>query len=143
MLRNFIYKWERKLAQRDNNRVVRSFEWGLDFLNRDIFTPTNGHSNDKTFVETNGHSNGNGQVREDGFPGKPDKSELQTIFDFNKLAISESQRFFSAPPVKDFGFDGEWLTFQSSQQTPYDENNTVHARFFPVPARSPGETDSP
>lgn len=141
MLRNFIYKWERKLAQRDNNRVVRSFEWGLDFLNKDMFAPVNGHANGKTSAQTNGHANGNGEVHTDALTDKSD--QLQAIYDFNKLAIAESHNYFSAPPVKDFTFDGEWLSFKSSQQTPYAENNTVHARFFPVPARSATEPDSP
>jgi hypothetical protein len=137
MLKKVIYSWERKLAQRDNNRIVRPFEWGLDFLNRDIF------ANGKAVVQTNGHANGNGQPRVNEFSGESGNSELQTIYDFNKLAIAESHKFFSAPPVKNFTFDGEWLTFQSSQQTPYAENNTVHARFFPVPVRSANEMDSP
>jgi hypothetical protein len=137
MLKKVIYSWERKLAQRDNNRIVRPFEWGLDFLNRDIF------ANGKAVVQTNGHPNGNGQPQANEFPGESGNSELQTIYDFNKLAIAESHKFFSAPPVKNFTFDGEWLTFQSSQQTPYAENNTVHARFFPVPVRSANEMDSP
>jgi hypothetical protein len=143
MLRKFIYKWERKLAQRDNNRVVRSFEWGLDFLNRDIFTSVNGHTNGKAGVQTNGQANGNGQAHNSTSTDQSGKSELQAIFDFNTLAITQSHKFFSAPSVKDFTFDGEWLNFQSSQQTPYTENNTVHARFFPVPAGSANETDSP
>src|SRR6266542_3269415 len=28
----WIDRWERKLATRDTNRVVRPFEWGLDWL---------------------------------------------------------------------------------------------------------------
>src|SRR5436853_2340304 len=131
MLRNFIYKWERKLAQKDNNRVVRSFEWGLDFLNKDLFAPIDRSANGKAFVQTNGQANGNIEVHTSAPAGKSDKNELQAIFDFNKLAIAQSHSYFSAPPVKDFTFDGQWLNFQSSQQTPYAENNTVHARFFP------------
>lgn len=34
-------RWERKLATRDTNRVVRPFEWGLDWLG---LTSANGHS---------------------------------------------------------------------------------------------------
>jgi hypothetical protein len=143
MLRKFIYKWERKLAQRDNNRIVRPFEWGLDFLHGDLFAANNGHANGKAPVQTNGKANGNGQPQADAFSDPSGKSELQAIYDFNKLAIAESPKYFSAPPVKDFAFDGDWLTFQSSQQTPYVENNTVHARFFPVAARNAAETDSP
>ena len=29
----WIDRWERKLATRDTNRVVRPFEWGTDWLN--------------------------------------------------------------------------------------------------------------
>ena len=32
MLQRIFYKWERRLSQRDTNRVVRPFEWGLDFI---------------------------------------------------------------------------------------------------------------
>ena len=29
----YMDQWERKLATRDTNRVVRPFEWGTDWLN--------------------------------------------------------------------------------------------------------------
>ena len=29
----YMDRWERKLATRDTNRVVRPFEWGADWLN--------------------------------------------------------------------------------------------------------------
>ena len=29
----YMDRWERKLATRDTNRVVRPFEWGTDWLN--------------------------------------------------------------------------------------------------------------
>ncbi len=32
MLSRLFYRWERKLSQRDTNRTVRPFEWGLDFV---------------------------------------------------------------------------------------------------------------
>jgi hypothetical protein len=143
MLRKIIYNWEHKLARRDNNRVVRPFEWGLDFLSSDIFAPTNGQVNGKAAMPADGKANGNGRLHANEFSGSTRKTELEAIFAFNKLAIAESDTYFSAPPVKEFSFDGEWLTFQSSQQTPYAENNTAHARFFPVPGRSANETDSP
>src|SRR5512133_55590 len=31
-----IGRWERKLATRDNNRVVRPFDWGLEWLPGDM-----------------------------------------------------------------------------------------------------------
>ncbi len=116
MLKQVIHKWEHKLARRDNNRVVRPFEWGLEFLK------------DNGFGYSNFHLNG--------------RSARDVILDFNAHAIAQSSKFFAAPPVSDFQFDGEWLRFQSSVQTPYAENNTVHARFFPVPPKSPDKDDS-
>jgi hypothetical protein len=32
MLRRLFYRWEAKLAERDQNRVIRPFEWGVDFI---------------------------------------------------------------------------------------------------------------
>ncbi|CAN5493403.1 hypothetical protein BH23ACI1_BH23ACI1_14930 [soil metagenome] len=32
MISRIFYRWEHRLASADNNRVVRSFEWGLDWL---------------------------------------------------------------------------------------------------------------
>ncbi len=39
-----IDRWELKLATRDTNRIVRKFEWGLDWLDR---TPANGQSHER------------------------------------------------------------------------------------------------
>ncbi|MBI3652668.1 MAG: abhydrolase domain-containing 18 [Acidobacteria bacterium] len=154
MLKKVIYKWERKLAQRDNNRVVRPFEWGHEFLSHDIFSSgktsralaTNGNG----ALHHNGHANGHGakQLSAPTLSRFPDiesgdtRAALQAIFDFNKLAIAESDTFFSAPPVQEFFLDDNWLTFASAQPTPYAENNTVHARYFPVPPRQPEAGDS-
>lgn len=35
MLSRIFYKWERRLSERDTNRIIRPFEWGLDFLVED------------------------------------------------------------------------------------------------------------
>ena len=36
---HYMDRWERKLATRDTNRVVRPFEWGADWLNAIGFPP--------------------------------------------------------------------------------------------------------
>src|SRR5437870_588070 len=102
MLKKVIYNWERKLAQRDNNRVVRPFEWGLEFLNRDIFTsaknrsntsdslPINTLSSGNTTPHANGSSkeddrqitapsNGKAALHADGYSKEDSKSQLQAI----------------------------------------------------------------
>jgi hypothetical protein len=120
MLRRLIHAWEHKLARRDNNRIVRPFEWGTEFLDHLGSAQSEG----------NGQSNGNGGT------GR------ETIFKFNDLAIAKSKSFFGSQTVPEFSLEGEWLTFDSAVRTPYAENNTVNARYFPVPAREPAFGDS-
>ena len=108
MLRNVIHKWERRLSRTDNVRVVRPFEWGAEFLNHTGVAP---------------NSNGNGGNRE-------------LIFKFNDKAVAESDRFFAYDDVPRASMEGPWLTFPSPITTPFEENNTVHARYFPVLGRN-------
>ena len=49
-------------------------------------------------------------------------------------AVEHSEEFYTLPPVTDYRFDGERLTWTSAIRTPTPENNTVHARFFPARA---------
>jgi hypothetical protein len=110
MLRQLIHKWERSLSQRDINRMMIPFEWGLEFLSSQV---DSGHS-------VSGHS------------ASSQQHAREIIFGLNEQAIADSDRFFESPPVTDFSFDGDWLSFPSPVITPYENNNTVHARYFPV-----------
>ena len=95
----WITNWERKLATRDTNRVVRRFEWGLDWL---------------------GLPSANGNSR-------------KVMREFVSGALADSGRFFSYETPRDYRLEGGRLTFTSPLETPYPENNLVHAAFFPVP----------
>lgn len=99
-------RWERKLATRDTNRVVRPFEWGLDWLSA---TGTAGSS---LLANANGDARG-------------------ILRDFIAGAVADSDRFFSYETPKDFDLNGNHLTFTSPVVSPYAANNTVHAEFFP------------
>jgi len=101
----WIDDWERKLATRDTNRVVRPFEWGADWL----------HSLD--FPSCPAEANGDGAAHVSRFVAE---------------ALADSDRFYSYPPVNDFQLHGTSLTFTSPVRSPYPENNTVHARWFPA-----------
>jgi hypothetical protein len=102
MYAKLMHDWERRCHDRDNNRVVRPFEWGVECLDREF---------------TNGH--------------RPDEYR-RIIEHYNESAIARSDRFFAPPPARaeDFEFDGFRLRFPSGVETAYPENNTVHARFF-------------
>ena len=113
MIKRIIHGWERKLALRDNNRVVRSFEWGTEFLD---FSFTRASK-----APGNGDSNG--------------KSSRDVLYRFNDQAVSNSERFFELTSSPRYEFDGNWLALESPVQTPYPPNNTAYARYFPVPSR--------
>ena len=58
---------------------------------------------------------------------------LQRIQEYNRQALAASDAYFAPPPSEpgQFNFDGFRLRFPSAIHTPYPENNTVHARYFP------------
>src|SRR5690242_17215683 len=98
--------WERKLATRDTNRVVRPFEWGTDWL---ATLP---------FPGCDANANGNSP---------------ECLSQFVQAAIADSDRFFSYDAVRDYQLTGSELTFTSPVSTAYPENNTTRARWFPAP----------
>ena len=102
----WIDRWERKLASRDTNRVERPFEWGTDWLARI------------------------------GFPSCPadaNGSSASCVSRFVEQAVNDSDRFYSYEPVRDYRLHHGALTFSSPVSSPYPENDTVHARWFPAP----------
>jgi len=102
----YMDRWERKLAMRDTNRVVRPFEWGTDWL----------HSLD--FPSCPADANGN---------------SAECVSRFATETLADSERFFSYEPVRDYCLEGNRLTFTSPARTRYPENNTAHALWFPAP----------
>lgn len=53
--------------------------------------------------------------------------------EFHRQAVAASHDFYHAPPVTDYRLKENLLTFTSALPSPYDNNNTVHADFFPAP----------
>ena len=98
-------QWERKLATRDTNRVVRPFDWGADWL----------HS--IGFPSCPAEVNGNAEA---------------CLSRFVREALADSKRFYSYQPVEDYRFADGRLTFTSPVVSPYLENNTVQALWFPA-----------
>jgi hypothetical protein len=99
-------QWERKLATRDTNRVVRPFEWGADWLHS-IGTPA-------CPAELNGDADA-------------------CLSRFVRDVLADSDRFYSYEPARDYRLEGGRLTFTSPVRSPYPVNNTVHALWFPEP----------
>ncbi len=97
--------WERKLAFRSTNRVVRPFEWGLDWAAR---LPA-AHR-----IARNGHT------------------PAEYFRELNAAAIAHSDEFFGYEKPRDFRLEGNLLRFTSPVHTPYPENNTVTGQWFPA-----------
>ncbi len=96
--------WENQLAFRSTNRVVRPFEWGLEWAREWPAArrlPRNGHDPE------------------------------QYLRLMNAEAIRDSQEFFSYQTPRDFRLEGEMLSFASPVPSPYPENDTVWGRYFP------------
>ena len=129
MLRSIINNWELKLASRDNNRTVRAFEWGAEYLDPGL----------TALLEASAVA---ARIpRRVSFAGEPpfgiDEDEARRIiFDFNDRGIAASDSIFRARPVPEYSFDGQWVSFASPLFSPYPENNTAHARYFPVASRA-------
>ena len=104
MISNFFHAWERRLHAISKDRVVRPFEWGLDW------------------IEPNGHSPGAapGQILMDWASHAVSASQQF----FETPDISD---YTFRPDVE--GATGA-LSFPSALPTRYPENNTVHALYF-------------
>ena len=101
----WMLAWENRLCARATNRVVRPFDWGLEWTERwpvaERF-PRNGHD---------------------------PESYLRLL---NRAALESSGDFFAYQPPSDFSLGGEFLKFTSPVETPYPENNHVRAQWFPA-----------
>jgi hypothetical protein len=114
MLAQFFHSWEHRLAAVTKDRVVRPFDWGLDWLS------------------PNGHA---------GPP--PDRIEQwvedvmrDTSAFFDVAPTSEYEFAESDGAARRTGEAGA-LRYPSALVTPHPENNTVVARWFPARGEAP------
>ena len=120
MYRNYMHDWERRCHDLDDNRIVRPFDWGFEFI---------------------GQENGSHQSNQNG--SAQALSPQKIIQDFNQKTIPNSDEFFRPAPLNPEGyeFDGHLLKFQSSIETISPANNIVHARFYPATTKDGKPSD--
>ena len=110
MIKTFFHRWERRLADVSKDRVVRPFEWGLEWI------PTNGHHPSDDAARVEGWVNDVMRDTQAFFtPGPTDD------FTFTEAAAD----------VQRNGGEAGTLRFPSALVTPHDENNIVVGRWFP------------
>ncbi len=100
----YIENLEDRLASETTDRVVREFEWGLEWTR-------------KWPQEI---------LRESGYG-----DEERRLRRLNQAAIKNSSVFFRYVVPSDFDCANNQLRFTSDVATPYPENNAVHAQWFP------------
>ena len=115
MLERFFHHWEHRLASATKDRVVRGFDWGLDWL------------------------------PDTAADGRPPDAAVERWVDcvmrdtpafFHAPPTTDYVFLESAADQRRKG-EGGVLQFPSAYETPHPQNNTVHARWFPAPGEPP------
>jgi dienelactone hydrolase len=118
MFAPFFHAWERRLHARTPDRVVRPFEWGLDWIG------ANGHAPD---------------VPPDEIIAGWARRALADSPAFFDAPPTSDYRWEPDPAMAD-GSAGT-VIFPSVLATPHPENNTVYARLFNAPGLKGGRED--
>ncbi len=103
---NWMTNWEQRLCFAATNRVVRPFEWGLEWTSRWPVGP--------------------------GSPPTDEDSALEYLIQLNREATAHSDEFFGYDTTPEFHLSDGILRFRSRVHTPYAANNIVHAQYFPA-----------
>ena len=111
MFQVFFHAWERRLASVTTDRVVRPFEWGLDWI------PRNGHQPGATPPEVLGNWVDQVMADTDAF-----------------FTPAPTGAYHLAAPGPTPRNGSRLLTFPSAFVTPHAENNSVYCRYFPARA---------
>jgi hypothetical protein len=103
MLQAIFHAWERHLASVTKDRVVRPFDWGLDWMIGDTAVVSPPASRIGEWVR-------------------------RVMADTDAFYTPPPTDAYTLRAVDDEG--EQWLTFPSAMETPHPENNTVHCRIF-------------
>ena len=115
MLARFFHSWERRLADVSKDRVVRPFDWGLDW------------------IASNGHHHTLPEERVAAWITEV-MGDTSAFFD---LPPTSDYTFTQASPELQKGGEAGTLRFPSALVTPHPENNIVVGRWFPAEGESP------
>lgn len=107
MIRWAFHRWEEALHNRSADRIVREFDWGLDWLH------------DLPHAPGAPHLEGSGQ--------SPDA----ILRAYAEWAVTHSEQFYASTDADGYELDRQGhLRFASQIVTPHAENNIVHARLY-------------
>ena len=145
----WMYRWETRLTTRDENRVVRPLEWGLEWIEPFLYSHGLGTEELHKAVSGNDHAAEDAIARinrvlirhSDRFFGyqRPTDFRLEErypqLFPTNVRPETLAQRRRTAPACGERSVGrAQFLRFTSPERTPFPENDLVNARWFPAPA---------
>ncbi len=104
--RGWMDRWENDLCFRSSDRIVRPFEYGLEWT-RNWPCARN-------------------------FPYDETTDPVEYLIRLNELAIANSDEFFDYEVPSSYRLKDSWLQFTSPVDTPFAENNLVRALWFPA-----------
>jgi dienelactone hydrolase len=107
MLQVLFHAWERRLASVTKDRVIRPFEWGLDWI------PDNHHAVGAAATDV------------------IDQYVSRVMADTDAFFTPPPTADYTVTPAA----DSDLLTFPSALTTPHESNNTVRCRYFPARTR--------
>jgi len=133
--RRWIYDWESRLTSRDSNRIVRPFEWGLEWSRNwagiDLSPAPWNQDDSQAMVDYMSAVNDDLVANSDEFFAY--RTPVDFHIEHRKVELFHTG---SAPPKKQPKDEwGKFLRFTSAIESPYAENNLVNARWFPVQGR--------
>jgi hypothetical protein len=122
MLQTLFHAWERRLASVTRDRVVRPFDWGLEWMSYASASPD---------LTAGTERNGAPDAGVDALT-EPEAAQLSS---YVSRVMRNTDAFYTPAATSDYVLgpllDGEqWLTFPSAMNTPHRENNTVYGRLF-------------
>ena len=111
----FFHSWERRLASVSKDRVVRPFDWGVDWISPNGFHHSEPADRVAAWVD----------------------EVMRDTPAFFSAPPTTGYEFTEAPPRLRKQGEAGTLRFPSAIVTPHAENNTVVARWFPASSEAP------
>jgi hypothetical protein len=129
--------WEYRLETRDSNRVVRPFEWGVDWTadfpgvaaDDSAASPLSSEALKRHFFELNDRL----IARSDEFYGYKTPTDFRLEQRPIRVYGTGSKANPAVDDAKYAGQFGTFLRFTSPVRSPYPENDIANARWFPTP----------
>ena len=123
MLQTFFHAWERRLADVTKDRIVRPFEWGLDWIAPHETTPSSAAAGQERQLRLAEQAHQTPATRD-------------ALYHWVTRVMADTDAFFDPGHTSSYQLDrpgpegDQLLHFPTAYPTPHGTNNTVYCRLF-------------